>query len=108
MSGQPLVRGRLYAAVVPPLDVEKYYLVVSNNRRNTGLGTALVVRLTTSTKPAIPSIVVLPPGEVLTGRVLCDDIEVMYPEDVRRSMGALSPPTMRAVGSALSAALGLP
>lgn len=104
---QALVRGRLYAAVIPPLEVEKYYLVVSNNRRNAGLGTALVVRLTTSPKPELPSIVVLPPGEALTGRVLCDDIEVMYLEDVRRSMGALSPPTMRAVGAALSAALGL-
>lgn len=106
MSGQVLVRGRLHAAVVPPLDVEKHCPVVSDNRRNTGLGTALVVRLTTSAEPAIPSIVVLPPGEALEGRVLCDDIEVMYPEDVRRSMGALSPPTMRAVGAAPAAALG--
>ena len=103
----PLLRGRVYAAVIPPLEVEKYYLVVSNNRRNTALGTALVVRLTTSAKPALPSIVVLPSGEALVGRVLCDDIELMWQDDVRRDLGALSPPTMRRVAQGLSAALAL-
>jgi len=36
---------------------EKPWLVVSNNARNTHLRSALVVRVTTSAKPPLPSIV---------------------------------------------------
>jgi len=63
---------------------------VSNNRRNERLPQVLAVRLTTSPKPQIPSVVELGPPEPFTGRVLCDDIEVLYPDEVIRDAGALS------------------
>ncbi|HEV7184980.1 MAG: type II toxin-antitoxin system PemK/MazF family toxin [Actinomycetales bacterium] len=101
------LRGEVWAATLPGMNDEKYYLVVSNNRRNQRLNTCLVVRITTSKKPEIPSIVILPDREVLSGRVLCDDIEEMWPEDARRRLGGLSPATMSAVDQALAAALSL-
>lgn len=57
---QPLERGRVYAAVLGTLG-EKYYLVVSNNQRNRNLDSVVAVRLTTSLKPPLPSIVALDP-----------------------------------------------
>lgn len=74
MTLWPLVRGRVYAARLTNLDEDKYFLVVSNNRRNQALPQVLAVRLTTTPKPALPSIVPLRPPEVFTGSVVCDDI----------------------------------
>lgn len=85
----------------------KYYLIVSNNRRNKALGDALAVRLTTSTKPTIDSIVELGRGEPFVGRVLCDDVVLVYADEVTRDLGALTPGTMRRVESGLKAALGI-
>lgn len=86
---------------------EKPYLVVSNNARNTKLGDCLAVRLTTSAKPEIASIVVLTQSDPLVGRVLCDDIVALYRDELKRDVGALSPVTMRQVAAALKFALGL-
>jgi mRNA interferase MazF len=107
VPGTGLARGRVYAAKLPHVGAEKYYLVVSNNRRNAQLPQALAVRLTTSPKPPIPSVVELDHGEPFTGRVLCDDIEALYPDEVTRDLGALTPGAMARVGDGLRAALDL-
>ncbi|MDP2012833.1 MAG: type II toxin-antitoxin system PemK/MazF family toxin [Actinomycetota bacterium] len=108
MSGPwPLVRGRIYAAVIPPLEAEKYFLVVSNNQRNAALPQALAVRLTTSSKPQLASIIELSSQEPFTGRALCDDIVELYEDEVRRDLGAVSPQTMLSIGLGLRAALGI-
>ena len=107
MSDVTFLRGEVWAATLPGMKNEKYYLVVSNNARNRALGTALVVRITSSDKPELASIVQIPPNECVTGRVLCDDIEDIWPEDVRQKLGAFSISTMRNVGAGLAAALGL-
>ncbi|MGH7193503.1 MAG: type II toxin-antitoxin system PemK/MazF family toxin, partial [Candidatus Saccharimonadales bacterium] len=65
-----LVRGRVYAARFQHVEDEKYYLVVSNNRRNRQLQQALAVRLTTSPKPSLRSVVELDANEAFCGRVL--------------------------------------
>lgn len=103
-----LVRGRVYSAVVSENVGEKLYLVVSNNQRNRALHTALVVRLTTSPKPPLASIVQLPNDEQFAGsRVLCDDIEDLYEQEVREDAGGLSPRAMAMVDTALKSALDL-
>lgn len=107
MSTWPLIRGRVYAAQLPGLDSEKYFLVVSNNRRNRSLPQVLAVRLTTSRKPAIPSIVSLAHPEVFVGSACCDDIVEIWQDEVRRDLGALTPAAMVAVTRGLSVALGL-
>lgn len=104
----PLVRGRVYAARLTGSPEDKYFLVVSNNRRNRNLPQVLAVRLTTTPKPALPSIVALPSAEVFTGSVVCDDIVEIWADEVKRDLGALSPAAMSAVARALAAALDLP
>ncbi|MDP9182466.1 MAG: type II toxin-antitoxin system PemK/MazF family toxin [Actinomycetota bacterium] len=90
------------------LDDEKYFLVVSNNRRNRNLPQVLAVRLTTTPKPSLPSIVTLGSSEVFSGRVVCDDIVEIWEDEVRRDLGALSRGAMEAVARGLAAALDLP
>lgn len=51
-----LVRGRIYRIKFKDYD-QKYYFVVSNNSRNRKLDQVLAVRVTTSPKPELPSIV---------------------------------------------------
>ena len=101
------LRGEVWAATLPGMTEEKYYLVVSSNARNRTLKTALVVRITSSNKPDISSIVRIPSGECVTGRILCDDIEDIWPEDARRRLGALSVGTMHLVNDGLKIALSL-
>jgi mRNA interferase MazF len=48
-----------------------------------------------------------PADAPLTGRVLCDDIEALYKDEITREIGALSPATMRQVDYGLAAALSL-
>lgn len=103
----PLLRGRVYGAVLSHIATEKYFVIVSNNMRNRALGTALAARLTTTPKPQLDSIVQLGSGEVFTGVVVCDDIIELYPDEVTRDLGALSPDTMARIGIGLRAALGL-
>lgn len=107
MAAAGLVRGRVYEAELAHVGTRKYYLVVSNNRRNQSLPQVLAVRLTTTPKPPLPSIVVLDDREVFSGCVVCDDIEALWPDEVRRDLGALSPGTMARVEDGLRAALGL-
>ncbi len=102
----PYARGRVYAATLGEHG-EKYYLVVSNNRRNRALGDALAVRLTTTAKPVMPSIVELGSAEAFTGRVLCDDVVALYADDITRDLGALSSAAMSRVNAALAAAFDL-
>ena len=108
MSLWPLVRGRVCAARLTHPDEDKYFLVVSNNRRNRNLPQVLAVRLTTTPKPSLPSIVPLQSPEVFTGSVVCDDIVEIYEDEVKRDLGALSPSAMNAVARGLAAALDLP
>ncbi len=107
-AGVPsIVRGRIYGAVIEERG-EKYYLAVSNNRRNARLSTFLAVRLTTTRKPPLPSIVHLTDADApWTGAISCDDIDKVYPDEVTRDYGALGPETMRRVDDALRVALAL-
>lgn len=102
-----LVRGRIYRARLQGLTEAKYFVVVSNNRRNRALDQVLAVRFTTSPKPQLNSIIEVPSGEVLAGRIVCDDIETIWEDEVQQDMGALSPATMAKVENGLRAALGL-
>ncbi len=99
------VRGRVYMADVG--SGRKPWLVVSNNARNRALSDCLAVRLTTSVKPELPSVVPLGHADPLTGRVLCDDIALLYREDLEEDRGALTPETMMKVAAGLRAALAL-
>jgi mRNA interferase MazF len=104
-----LSRGRVYRARLSHIEEDKYFLVVSNNRRNRAFEQVLAVRLTT-TKPRAsrPAMVELGPGEVMTAWASCDDIETVYDDEVRADMGALTAQTMRRVEAGLRAALGMP
>jgi mRNA interferase MazF len=108
-DGTRLLRGRVYAAIFEHIrdEGEKYYLVVSNDDRNRRLPQALAVRLITTPKPRISSIVELDQRETFCGRVLCDDIVVLYPDEVTRDLGALTPGAMARVEDGLRAALAL-
>ena len=99
------VRGNVYF-----VDIgygEKPWLVVSNNGRNQHLPNALAVRITTTEKPPLPTIVELSGQDPLVGRVVCDDISVLYADEPFRHAGALTANTMMKVGSALRVALAL-
>jgi mRNA interferase MazF len=103
-----LVRGRVYRARPSGFTDDKVFVVVSNNNRNRSLESVLVVRFTTSAKPAIASIVEIPSTEVLPGgRVVCDDIYDLYEDEVKADVGALSATTMAAINDGLKAALSL-
>jgi mRNA interferase MazF len=107
VPGTSLLRGRVYAAVLPHVDGEKYYLVVSNNRRNGALPQVLAVRLTTTPKIPRPSVVELGHPEPFVGRAVCDDIETLWGDEVGRDLGALSAGAMARIGDGLRAALDL-
>lgn len=106
MTDVSAVRGRVYMADIGP--GPKPWLVVSNNRRNRQLDTCLAVRITTSAKPPIPSIVELDHQDPLVGRVLCDDIAQLYHDELDQDRGAVSSRTIAAVNDALRVALALP
>jgi mRNA interferase MazF len=103
-----LLRGRIYRAHLSHIGEDKYFLVVSNNRRNRAFEQVLAVRLTT-TKPrdSRPAMVELGAAEVMTGWASCDDIETVYEDEVRADMGAVAAQTMRRVEAGLRAALGM-
>lgn len=102
-------RGQVYWAVVDETVGRKPYLVVSNNIRNQKLASCLAVRLTSSAKPRLETIVELGPADrPLVGRVMCDDILLLFPdEDGFEPAGALSPATMARVDRGLRVALAL-
>jgi mRNA interferase MazF len=103
-----LLRGRIYRARLSHIGEDKYFLVVSNNRRNRAFEQVLAVRLTT-TKPrdSRPALVELGVGEVMTGWASCDDIEAVYEDEAHADMGAIAAQTMRRVEAGLRAALGM-
>jgi mRNA interferase MazF len=86
---------------------DKPFLVVSNNPRNRNLPDCIAVRITTTAKPSIPSIVELGSADPLAGRVLCDDITALYRDELKRDVGALSGATMNEVAMALRHALAI-
>lgn len=100
------IRGRVYWA-----DIgygEKPWLCVSNNSRNNQLDDFLAVRITTSSKPDLNSIVPLTAMDrPLVGNILCDDINPIGIDEVARDGGAVSPQTMMRVASGLRAALAI-
>ena len=104
-----MIRGRVYRAHLTHIGEDKYFLVVSNNRRNRAFEQVLAARLTTTPPRAErPAMVPLGPDEVMTGWVSCDDIEILYDDEVRADLGAISASAMRRVEAGLRAALGLP
>ena len=104
-----MLRGRIYRAHLSHIGEDKYFLVVSNNRRNRAFEQVLAVRLTTTPpRDERPAMVPLGPGEIMTGWVSCDDIEVLYDDEVRADLGAVTAPAMRRVEAGLRAALGMP
>lgn len=99
------VRGRIYWA-----DLgygKKPWLCVSNNARNQKLESCLVARITTSSKPALESIVALGADDPLAGSVLCDDVTPLFRDEIDGDAGALSHRTMMRVDLGLRAALAL-
>jgi len=107
MPGTGLVRGRVYAAKLEHVGAEKYYLVVSNNRRNNAFEQVLAVRLTTTApRSPRPAMVQLDSTEVFTGWASCDDIETIWPDEVTRDLGTITPRIMTQVEEGLRAALG--
>lgn len=107
MSLWPLQRGRIYLAKLGDLD-PKWFVVVSNNQRNRNLHSVLAVRMTTTPKPPLPSIVVLDgrvPG--FSGSIVCDDIVEIYPDEVIKDSGAIPAHVMRDIDDGLRAALNL-
>ncbi len=103
-----LLRGRVYRARLGHIEEDKYFLVVSNNRRNRAFEQVLAVRLST-TKPrdSRPAMVELDAGDALAGWASCDDIETIYADEVRADLGAVTARTMRRVAAGLRAALGM-
>lgn len=99
------VRGRVYMADIG--NGRKPWLVVSNNARNRALQDCLAIRLTTSDKPDLPTIIELGSADPLVGRALCDDIALLYRTDLEEDRGALSPQTMLKIAAGLRGALAL-
>ncbi|WP_331773363.1 type II toxin-antitoxin system PemK/MazF family toxin (plasmid) [Embleya sp. NBC_00888] len=101
-------RGRVYLIAGDEEIGPKPFLVVSNNARNQRLDGFLAVRLTTSPKPDLASIIVLDPADrPLVGRVLCDDLHTIFRDEIVKDMGGLTPHTLQRVGVGLRAALAL-
>ncbi len=105
-SGSAPLRGQVFFASLGSIG-EKPVLVVSNNTRNRILNDVLVARITTAPKPDIPSIVLLPHNEPVSGHVLCDDLSTVSKGLLTKPAGGLSRPTMNAVDDSLRVALGL-
>jgi mRNA interferase MazF len=103
-----LMRGRIYRARLTHIGGDKFFVVVSNNRRNRPFEQVLAARLTTTPPRAErPAMVPLGPGEVMAGWVSCDDIETLYDDEVRADLGAVTAATMHRIEAGLHAAFGM-
>lgn len=104
-----MLRGRIYRAYLSHIGEDKHFLVVSNDRRNRAFEQVLAARLTTTAPRAErPAMVPLGPGEIMAGWVSCDDIEVLYDDEVHADLGAITAAAMRRVEAGLRAAFGMP
>jgi mRNA interferase MazF len=102
------LRGTVWEFRLDPAADPKPALVVSNNGRNRSRWPLVhVVRITTAPKEPRDTIVELPAGEPVPGRVMCDDLAPVAKTALGRQMGALSPATMRRVDVALKRVLAL-
>jgi mRNA interferase MazF len=103
-----MLRGRIYRAHLSHIGVDKFFLVVSNNRRNRAFQNVLAARLaTTPPRDSRPAVVALGRAEIMTGWVSCDDIETLFDDEVRADLGAVTAAAMQRVEAGLRAALGM-
>jgi mRNA interferase MazF len=103
-----MVRGRVYRAHLSHVGEDRFFLVVSNNRRNQAFQNVLAVRLTTTPpRDPRPAMVALGRAEIMTGWVSCDDIETLYDDEVRADLGAVTAAVMQRVEAGMRAALGI-
>jgi mRNA interferase MazF len=103
-----MLRGRIYRARLSHIGEDKFFLVVSNNRRNRAFEQVLAARLTTTPpRSERPALVPLGRDEVMTGWVSCDDIETLYDDEVRADLGAVTPASMRRVEAGLHGAFSM-
>jgi mRNA interferase MazF len=103
-----MLRGRIYRAHLSLIGEDKFFLVVSNNRRNRAFQNVLAVRLTTTPpRGSRPAMVALHRGEIMTGWASCDDVETIFDDEVRADLGAVTPAGMQRVEAGLRAALGM-
>jgi mRNA interferase MazF len=101
-----MYRGQVIVADIG-LDEPKRFVVVSNNRRNAQLRSAIVVRTTTSRKPDLASVVKTEARDPEVTSILCDDLLEILHEEVLHVVGELSPTTMARMDDGLRAALDL-
>jgi mRNA interferase MazF len=103
-----LLRGTVWEYEFEPGAAPKPAVVVSNNGRNRSQWPFVhVVRVTTAPKEPRDTIVELPAGESLAGRVVCDDLAPVPKAALGRQLGGLSPQTMRRIDAALKLVLAL-
>lgn len=109
-SGDRLFRrGGVYNYKFAERMAPKPAVVVSNDGRNgSRFPYVHVVRVSDSwTDEQLPSIVILPDGECVTGSVRCDDLLPVLKEDLGPFRGSLSPSAMRMVEVGLKSVLEL-
>jgi mRNA interferase MazF len=94
-------RGQVYLAKHPDLDEKKFFLVVSNNKRNKILKTVLCVRITSTDKVAIPTCVQIPDHEGIAGFAVCDDVYIFMNYELDKLHTSLTDRTMVKVEQAL-------
>lgn len=105
-AGPTPLRGSVWLVDYPQIGV-KPAVVVSNNGRNKALHSILAIRISTAPKPDLPSIVQIPTGEPVVGRVLCDEVSEIQKAWLIRNVGGLSVRTMLRVNDGLRVALSL-
>ena len=102
------LRGTVWEYHFEPGAAPKPAIVVSNNGRNRSAWPLVhVVRVTTAAKEPRPTIVELPDGEPVGGRVICDDLAPVAKAALGRRLGGLSPQVMQRVDAALKIVLDL-
>lgn len=102
------LRGTVWEFAFEPGAPPKPALIVSNNSRNQSAWPHVhVVRITTAPRQPRDTIVEIPGGEGVSGRVICDDLAPVAKAMLGARLGAISPGTMRRVDAALKTVLAL-
>lgn len=102
------LRGTVWEYHFEPGTAPDPAVIVSNNGRNRSAWPLVhVVRVTTSPREPHPTIVELPDGEPVDGRVICDDLAPVAKAALGRRLGGLSPQVMQRVDAALKIVLDL-